>query len=170
MFKNDPEFKTIESFYRELREKGIDFPVNTPSLEKLMEPINTKQFNQSLNLNSDNTAQRISPPKSQTSQRSSQLNYVSPNRPVGVIKLNDEQWGKLNSELSIVESNIQVFNEILSEAQSKANKQFQENDQDIALMKEIFTTCKEMQKRITQLIGNISNEGVISKKSYFDKF
>ena len=30
-------------------------------------------------------------------------------------------------------------------------------------LKELYQTCKEMQKRITQLIGNISNENIINE-------
>ena len=88
------------------------------------------------------------------------------------IKLNDDQMVKLSSELNIVDSNVQVLNEILSEVQSalasgKISKQkLNQNDKDIALLKELYKTCKEMQKRITQLIGNISNETIISKKLF----
>ena len=83
--------------------------------------------------------------------------------------------GKLSSELNIVDSNVQVLNEILSEVQSalasgKISKQkLNQNDKDIALLKELYKTCKEMQKRITQLIGNISNETIISKKLFKQK-
>ena len=91
------------------------------------------------------------------------------------IKLNEDQMGKLSSELNIVDSNVQVLNEILSEVQSalasgKISKQkLNQNDKDIALLKELYKTCKEMQKRITQLIGNISNETIISKKLFKQK-
>lgn len=166
MFKHDPDYRNIEAFYRELREKGVDFPIATASIDKLMEPSVNKKLSQSLKISDEVSTPRTSPAKIQAPQVrsvSSQQNYVSPNRPVGVIKLNDEQWTKLNSELSIVESNVQVFNEILNELQARTNKQLSENDQDLILLREIFKTCKEMQKRITQLIGNISNEGVINE-------
>jgi hypothetical protein len=58
-----------------------------------------------------------------------------------VIKLNDEQIVKLNSELDIVDSNVQVLNEILTEVNNAvANgslniKQINQNDKDIVLLR-----------------------------------
>lgn len=144
MFKFDQEFKSIESFYRDLRERGVDFPINTPSLDKIMEDSLSRKLDKSVKIAEAGPARQV-------------------NRPTGAIKLNDDQWNKLNGELGIVESNIQVLNEIINELNSRANKNFDQSDQDLVLMKEIYETCKEMQRRITQLIGNVSNEGVISK-------
>ncbi|RNA34582.1 target of Myb 1-like isoform X3, partial [Brachionus plicatilis] len=153
MFKFDHEFKNIESFYRDLRERGVDFPVNTPNLEKLIEDSLCKKLDQSVKISETSPMSHIAPP----------TNYAPPKRISGAIKLSDDQWKKLNGELGIVESNIQILNEIINELNSRGNKQFDENDQDLVLMKEIYETCKEMQKRITQLIGNVSNEGVINE-------
>lgn len=102
-----------------------------------------------------------------------------------VVKLNDEQTAKLNSELDIVDSNVQVLNEILAELEKSSDQ----SDKDLSLLivalfsynsnlinfmnyiilyiyknqKELNKTCREMQKRVTQLIGNISNENVIGE-------
>lgn len=153
MFKFDSEFKNIESFYRELREKGVDFPIKAPNLDRLMEDSLSKQLDQSARISN----------MASTSYPTQQTSHAASNRPSGAIKLNEDQWKKLNSELGIVESNIQVLNEVINELDSRPNKKFEHTDQDLVLMKEIYATCKEMQKRITQLIGNVSNEGVISK-------
>lgn len=105
MFKFDHEFKNIESFNRDLRERGVDFPVNAPSLEKLMEHSLSKKLDETVKISET----------APVSHSARQANYTSPNRPTGVIKLNDEQWMKLKGELGIVESNIQVLNEIINE-------------------------------------------------------
>lgn len=61
------------------------------------------------------------------------------------IKLNEEQLAKLNSEIDVVENNVQVFNEILTEFQNNANlsKLYQQNDsmveKDITLIKVYFS-------------------------------
>lgn len=136
-----------------MREKGVDFPINAPSLDKIIQNSLSRQLDQSARIS--NTAS-ISYPAQQAS-------HASSNRPSGAIKLNEEQWKKLNGELRVVESNVQVLNEIINELNSRPNKNFEPSDQDLVLMKEIYETCKEMQKRVTQLIGNVSNEGVISK-------
>jgi hypothetical protein len=44
------------------------------------------------------------------------------------IKLNEEQIAKLNSELDIVESNVQVLNEILSDLASTKAENYKESD------------------------------------------
>jgi hypothetical protein len=87
-----------------------------------------------------------------------------------VVKLNEEQIAKLNSELDVVDSNVQVLNEILTEIQtnsssdgSKAASLVLPEPNDLALVTELNKTCREMQKRVTQLIGNISNESVIGE-------
>ena len=70
---------------------------------------------------------------------------------------------KLQSEFDVVDNNVLVMNELLTEIQTmdKMNLQSNEAKKDIVLLKEINRTCQEMQKRITQLIGNISNESII---------
>ncbi len=47
-----------------------------------------------------------------------------------VVKLNDEQAAKLNSELDIVDSNVQVFNEILTELEKSPD----DKDKDLSLL------------------------------------
>ena len=52
--------------------------------------------------------------------------------PIGVVKLNEEQIAKLNSELDVVESNVHILNEILNELQL-ANKS-KADDDDLSLL------------------------------------
>jgi hypothetical protein len=57
------------------------------------------------------------------------------------------------------------MNDIISEYQTNSNAKAVHNNlaKDKAFLKEIFSTTSEMQKRITQLIGNVSNESIISE-------
>ena len=196
IFKNDQDFKPIESFYAELRTKGVDFPVYDPESATFESASSEKkediaaasshmpqpqaathprphQSNLNINTASANNAPLASPTR-HTLPRSSNVNpqfqrLADPPLSGTVIKLNDEQMVKLNSELDIVDSNVQVLNEILTEVNNSVAsghlnlKSINQNDKDIVLLKELYQTCKEMQKRITQLIGNISNENIISK-------
>lgn len=70
---------------------------------------------------------------------------------------------KLKSELDIVDNNILVMNEVLTSTIDSKKSVDQNIAEDINLLKELFTTSSEMQKRITQLIGNISNENIIDE-------
>lgn len=47
---------------------------------------------------------------------------------MGVVKLNEEQIAKLNSELDVVESNVHILNEILNEIQLANNSKADEDD------------------------------------------
>jgi hypothetical protein len=54
----------------------------------------------------------------------------------GIVRLNEDQTAKLNSELDIVESNVQVLNEILTHLQSSAGKANNaEQSEDLSLVK-----------------------------------
>ncbi len=79
------------------------------------------------------------------------------------VRLNEDQIAKLKSELDIVDNNVLVMNEVLTEYQPSDSKKPVKSQvaDDIALLQELFITTSEMQKRITQLIGNIANDEVI---------
>lgn len=55
----------------------------------------------------------------------------------GVIRLNEDQMGKLNSELDIVESNVQVLNDVLTHLQQQSNstKLNDPSNEDVLLAK-----------------------------------
>jgi hypothetical protein len=53
----------------------------------------------------------------------------------GIVRLNEDQTAKLNSELDIVESNVQVLNEILTHLQSDKNIGSTEQSEDLTLVK-----------------------------------
>ena len=168
IFKYDQDFKTIESFYTELRTKGIDFPVYDPESASFAENAEkslslketTKDLSQipksSVNLNlanqatttNNSTMSLTSPTRQSTTQpRNPNVNpqqfqrLIDPPISGTVIKLNDDQIVKLNSEIDIVESNVQVLNEILSEVNNAiANgslniKQINQTDKDIVLLR-----------------------------------
>lgn len=46
----------------------------------------------------------------------------------GVVKLNEDQIAKLNSELDVVENNVHILNEILNELQLTNNSKADEDD------------------------------------------
>lgn len=53
---------------------------------------------------------------------------------IGVVKLNEEQIAKLNSELDIVENNAHILNEILNEFQSSPKVNDTKSDEDLNLL------------------------------------
>jgi hypothetical protein len=177
MFRSDSEFRTLESFFLELRSKSVEFPTYNPEMFSAIANVNNAgSLSPESSQRSINRQQASLPAYNNNTQVRSNQAVTSPRfmrvseqqMSNGVVKLNEEQAAKLNSELDIVESNVQVLNEILTHLQSNGstnlNNSRSEQNEDVVLLKELNKTCREMQKRITQLIGNITNENIISKK------
>lgn len=77
-----------------------------------------------------------------------------------------EQVAKLRSELDIVQTNAQVFGEMLVTLQPG-----DENPEDFELLKELHKTCKQMQARVVDLLGKISMADVTADLlRYNDEF
>ena len=81
-----------------------------------------------------------------------------PTPPAGPIQPTPEQLSKLRSELDIVNGNMRVLREMLSElAPGK------EDPADFSLLQELYHTCKVMQQRLVELLQSVANEEVTSK-------
>lgn len=156
LFRGDNDFKSIDHFYTELKQKGIEFP--DPNSTSNADPL-------------ENTPQIPSIPVGAMAQQpnlhSQNLKTILPGS-AAAVRLNEDQMAKLKSELDIVDNNVQVMNDVLTEHQpnisdSKKSSSSLSKDvnEDISLLKELFITTTEMQKRITQLIGNVANETII---------
>lgn len=66
-----------------------------------------------------------------------------------------EQLAKLRSELDVVNANLNVLRDLLSGLTPG-----QETPDEYHLLEQLYETCKEMQKRVLELIPNITNEEV----------
>ena len=159
MFMHDNEFKAIEHFYNELKQKGIDFPTGTTEQNKEIKSGDDSYKN--IPSVTTTTTTTVSP-SSNPSVSSQNLKSIVPGS-AAAVRLNEDQMGKLKSELDIVDNNILVMNEVLNVHQANNSKKTAINsvDEDVCLLKELFITTNEMQKRITQLIGNVANENII---------
>ncbi len=80
-----------------------------------------------------------------------------PAPPAGPINASEEQLSKLRGELDVVHGNLRVLREMLSELAPG-----QEEDDDLALLKQLHTTCRKMQHRLVQLLETVANEEVTS--------
>jgi len=156
MFMHDHEFKAIEHYYNELKQKGIDFPTGTTEQNEEL------KSGDDLYKKIPSVTRTTVSPSSNPSGSSQNLKSIVPGS-AAAVRLNEDQTGKLKSELDIVENNILVMNEVLNVHQPNNSKKTATNsvEEDICLLKELFVTTNEMQKRITQLIGNVANENII---------
>ncbi|TMW51203.1 hypothetical protein DOY81_003739 [Sarcophaga bullata] len=143
-FKNQPDLNGVIQMYTELKNKGIEFP--QPDAEN-MAPIYTPQR---------------SVPEQPPPQVLNQPTAISPQHPImnaagmptaGPTQLSPEQIAKLHSELEIVSVNMSIMGEMLTEL-----KPGQENPDDYQLLTDLTATCKEMQSRIVDLIGRVTDD------------
>lgn len=74
------------------------------------------------------------------------------------IHLSPEQLNKLKNELEVVQGNMKVLSEMLTEM-----KPGQEHRDDWELLVELQATCQTMQKRIVELIEKVANEEVTNE-------
>lgn len=100
---------------------------------------------------------------------------VSPNRvqtgaaraPLGPVHLSPDQLAKLRSELDVVQGNMKVFGEMLTELAPSGGDQ---HSSDLDLLNDLRDTCRAMQSRLVQLIDKVANEEVTSKQRNNPKF
>lgn len=72
--------------------------------------------------------------------------------------LSPENLAKLRSELDVVQGNIRVLSEMLTELSPG-----KEHPSDLELLLDLNKTCRAMQNRVVQLIDRVGNEEVTSK-------
>lgn len=72
--------------------------------------------------------------------------------------LSPDQLGKLTSELRVVEGNMTVLSEMLSELVPG-----KEPPSDLQLLQELHSTCQAMQERLVDLISQLSNDEITAE-------
>lgn len=76
----------------------------------------------------------------------------------GPIAISREQIQKLQSELEIVNLNMSVFADMLSQL-----KPGQEDPADYKLLSDLAATCHDMQGRMVDLIGRVTHDGITAE-------
>ncbi|GFQ67159.1 target of Myb protein 1 [Trichonephila clavata] len=154
-FQGNPEMQGVVQVYHDLKQKGIEFPMTDLDA---MAPIHTPQRSVLPNSSppsvvSDQTVHAAQP---SLHQNPNPMPDVLPPQAVP-ISLNAEQLAKLRSELDIVQGNMKVFGEMLTELTPG-----KEHPQDLELLQELQKTCFAMQSRVVDLIDRIGVEEVTS--------
>lgn len=129
--------------YMELKNKGIEFPAQ--DLDAMV-PIHTPSRTIMTPPNNATEAMNIRP--------SNQIHQQE--APSGPVTLNPEQLSKLTQELSIVDGNVRVFNEMLDQLIPGKS----DDPDELELMSQLNSTCRGMQSRIVSLLQRVANEDV----------
>ncbi|KIH55084.1 GAT domain protein, partial [Ancylostoma duodenale] len=91
--------------------------------------------------------------------------YEVVSQPDGPITASAEQLAKLRSDLDVVNSNLKVFREMLTEIVPG-----RETQEELQLLKELHSTCKQMQLRVLDLIRTVGNEEVTCEFQCYSTF
>ncbi|XP_067415507.1 target of Myb1 membrane trafficking protein [Emydura macquarii macquarii] len=151
-FRSSPDLTGVVAVYEDLRRKGLEFPMTDLDM---LSPIHTPQRTV---YSSDSPSEQNSLAGDTPQRIDSILHPVS--LPGGASASSDtpiiptpEQIGKLRSELEVVNGNMKVMSEMLTELMPG-----QADPSDLELLQELNRTCKAMQQRVLELIPRILHE------------
>ncbi|XP_074127626.1 target of Myb1 membrane trafficking protein isoform X1 [Sminthopsis crassicaudata] len=151
-FRSSPDLTGVVAVYEDLRRKGLEFPMTDLDM---LSPIHTPQ--RSVYGSEPPPGQNSSVPPSTQRTNSQQQAAPLPNVPSAPddmpVTPTPEQIGKLRSELEVVNGNVKVMSEMLTElvpGQAEAS--------DLELLQELNRTCRAMQQRVLELIPRVLNE------------
>ncbi|XP_048762408.1 TOM1-like protein 2 isoform X2 [Ostrea edulis] len=148
-FRGTPELKEIDKVYQDLKAKGIEFPMT--DLDH-MAPIHTPARSTA---EMDPGLSRLRPStRAPQPQQVPQVPVSQPPQvPAGPINPSADQMTKLKTELNVVQGNIRIMSEMLTEL-SPTNI----DPSDLELLQELNRTNRQMQQRLVELIDKIANE------------
>ncbi|CAG9770570.1 unnamed protein product [Ceutorhynchus assimilis] len=147
-FQSDQDLLGVNIVYKDLLAKGIEFP---PTDLDSLAPIHTPRKSV---LTTEPPASAPKPPHAGPSPSTSPVPPLL-GSPANGGPLTPEQRAKLQSELDVVESNMNVLGEMLSEV-----KPGHEERDELELLQELHLVCQSMQQRLVSLISTITNDAL----------
>uniref|UniRef100_A0A8C6RF94 Target of myb1 trafficking protein n=1 Tax=Nannospalax galili TaxID=1026970 RepID=A0A8C6RF94_NANGA len=154
-FRSSPDLTGVVAVYEDLRRKGLEFPMTDLDM---LSPIHTPQRTV-FNSETPSGQNSVGTDVSQRGDVSQHATHATPlPTPAALpgdspIMPTPEQIGKLRSELEMVNGNVRVMSEMLTELVPT-----QVEPADLELLQELNRTCRAMQQRVLELIPRISNE------------
>ncbi|KAM9325249.1 target of Myb1 membrane trafficking protein [Gastrophryne carolinensis] len=153
-FRSSPDLTGVVAVYEDLRRKGLEFPMT--DLDTLS-PIHTPQAS----IVKPEPVPRPETTDSDTFQRGGSVSRPAPppfaspaGGPAdGAVTPTPEQVAKLRSELEVVNGNVKVMSEMLTELVPQKAQQ-----SDLELLQELNRTCRSMQQRVLELIPQVTHE------------
>uniref|UniRef100_A0A914C3U0 Target of Myb protein 1 n=1 Tax=Acrobeloides nanus TaxID=290746 RepID=A0A914C3U0_9BILA len=162
-FRGNPALVGVNEVYDELRQKGVEFPpTDFDSMAPILTPKRTV-FPEPKQPTTPPTqepqlVQEFPRPQQQSVQPLFRQDFPenSPFVPItGPVAATPEQLSKLRGELDLVQINLTVLRDLLGVLAPG-----QETQDELQLLDQLYKTCKEMQKRVQELIPVITNDEV----------
>lgn len=142
-FKSQPDLSGVVAVYNDLKAKGVTFPprdrVPNVPIQTPQRSIPATQSNSPQAMRSNINQDAINQPTLQT-------------QPTGPVVLEGEGYNKISQDLAVVQSSVEMFNEILQLLETK------NEESDWKLAQDLNTTCRQMKSRIVDLIERVANE------------
>merc|ERR1719206_984349 len=138
-FSSDPELSGVVEVYNDLKMKGTVFP--EPSTQDQILVTHSPSHSQ-IGQSDNGLLKRMAKERKDTAIKG---------------KLTEDQVKKLKQDLEITQSNLDIFNELLTELRPG-----EEHPEDKKLLDEVSATCSEMQARMLELIGVVENRELTS--------
>nr|CAD7453287.1 unnamed protein product [Timema tahoe] len=165
-FRHQAELTGVVQVYSDLKQKGIEFPMTDLDT---MAPIHTPQRSiPDTDHSVVQTAIPVAPmPVAMTMPMPVSPMMIPPVSPAiqqpqlvvgGPTTLTADQLGKLQGELDVVQGNMVVLSEMLSELTPG-----KEHSSDLELLQELHGTCQSMQSRLVELIGKLANDEITAE-------
>nr|CAH0105039.1 unnamed protein product [Daphnia galeata] len=156
-FQQYPELQGVTQVYQELKSKGIEFPMtNMDLMAPIITPQKTFSHSESLPKSRSNSATVSQPVYQRPPTADPQLTTPDVDiSTLSAITLSGPQLVKLQHELSMVEGNMSVLSEMLAEMSPG-----QENPADLELLRELYSTCRNMQQRLVELVDRVANDEI----------
>uniref|UniRef100_A0A8R1TTP1 VHS domain-containing protein n=1 Tax=Onchocerca volvulus TaxID=6282 RepID=A0A8R1TTP1_ONCVO len=144
VFRDNPRLQGVCQIYDELKAKGVQFPIADPgSMAPILTPERTvfpvEKAPAAISVQEDANRYSMLNPESH--------NFVGPSQSV---QPTPEQLEKLRNELDVVNGNLKVMRELLSEMVPG-----KETTDDLQLLDELYVVVKQMHARIQDLIHEL---------------
>ncbi|GFR71715.1 TOM1-like protein 2 [Elysia marginata] len=165
-FRGNAELKEVEKVYQELKQKGIEFPMtDLDNLAPIHTPARSVPESEQSHVRSGSA--RGAPPAGMAPvQRYPPAAFPPGGYPPAAGRvdtpgtgvdgpLTSDQTAKLRRELDVVQGNIRVMSEMLTELTPTAI-----DPSDLELLQELNRTCRQMQSRLVELLNEIATEEI----------
>jgi len=156
-FSSDQDMAGVSHCVAQLKERGIVFP--EPNTQDIILTSSKSSPSHHPNNHSSVVPCHGPIPHNGPIDDSSLVKKIAHERRAVVTagKLSEDQVRKLRQDLEIASSNLDIFNELLTELTPG-----QEHPEDKKLLDELGITCQEMQKRVVELLGVLDNRELTS--------